>query len=755
MKRITERGLIFFWTSTLLAVISGCIPSGVHNDARTLTDFNPFFFPDIKLPQKKSEAPFLGIYMGTVPDKYLSETVKKESAVYVDNVIADSGAERAGMIAGDIIVAFDGKIFDDKEVEPLKQLRKTIINKKIGDHLMLSILREGVPMTIDAELGEKKKIPARVKPHPEIDGLQTSMNRTDSVIYHTVQSNDRLEDFLNTIAQLGENSLLLDSYKIAPDNPFRLSEINYLLQNPTNIIPVSRGITSSFLSHLETGTYDLSSLVHEAALRLDAGFNMEPGGAPSINNIDEAIKYIIETVILAESYRKDAFKGLSDEEVEFLEKETLKMLSEDDIAPEMEERLIKIATKVDYPMLFKSMAEVSKTVSSEVIRVLRRMKFKEHRRPLDIPVDVVEGDVSDIIETQFGKIIIGGPGMTHYKDKVFAIIDSGGDDIYENNAGASTPEYPVSIVIDIAGNDKYITEGNLSQGTGFMGIGILADVQGNDLYMAEAFSQGAGIFGGGLLLDLEGDDMFRADSYSEGAAIFGIGMLLNLKGNDTYEAYTLSQGFANIKGLGVLGDLKGDDRYHAGGKYPDHRDPEHATKSLSQGFATGIRPYGSGVGASGGIGLLIDRDGDDQYIGDYFSQGSSYWYALGILHDVNGDDMYVAGRYAQGAGIHISAGALIDERGDDFYMVTLGVSQGAGHDFGIGVLADFSGHNTYKGGTLSQGAATCGSIGVLYDRDRDPYMAGIGANDNGSTDESCDARGFGILMNDRDGRINQ
>jgi hypothetical protein len=303
-------------------------------------------------------------------------------------------------------------------------------------------------------------------------------------------------------------------------------------------------------------------------------------------------------------------------------------------------------------------------------------------------------------------------------------------------------------VIDLAGDDKYIANGNLSQGAGFMGIGILADIQGDDLYISGNFSMGAGVFGGGILMDLDGDDVFIADSYTEGAGIFGIGLLLNTRGNDIYESRRASQGFASVKGFGALVDLRGEDTYIAGGKYPDHRDPDHSTKSLSQGFAIGIRPYESPVGASGGIGVLIDKEGNDKYIADYFSQGSSYWYALGILHDVKGDDTYFAGRYSQGAGIHISAGSLIDETGNDSYMITYGVSQGIGHDFGIGVLADFYGDDTYKGGVLSQGAATCGSLGVLYDEDgRDSFITSGKANDAGRGDDSCRARGFGIVMN--------
>ena len=467
-----------------------------------------------------------------------------------------------------------------------------------------------------------------------------------------------------------------------------------------------------------------------------------------MRSLDDITRYIVEVVAGAESYRNAAFKGLSGEEMRFLEEEALRVISEGDASPEINERLLKIAAKVDYHALFKAMAEGSRLITPEAITALRQIKVHSLQRSPVIPTDVVSGDVIDIIETRFGRIVIGGPGKTHYKGNTFVIIDFGGDDLYENNAGASTPEYPFSIVIDLAGNDRYITRTNLSQGAGFMGMGILAEIQGDDVYVSNKFSQGAGIFGGGILIDIDGDDRYAADSYTEGAGIFGIGMLLDTKGNDSYEAHKASQGFASVKGFGALVDISGNDFYLAGNKYPDDRDPDHATKSLSQGFAIGMRPYDSPAGASGGIGVLIDKEGNDKYIGDYFSQGASYWYALGILHDMKGNDTYIAGRYAQGAGIHISAACLIDESGDDSYTVTFGVSQGMGHDFGIGVLSDFYGNDTYKGGALSLGAATCGGIGVLYDKDgQDTYLTDNGGRSIVSPDDSCEARGFGILMN--------
>src|SRR5690606_32279131 len=118
-------------------------------------------------------------------------------------------------------------------------------------------------------------------------------------------------------------------------------------------------------------------------------------------------------------------------------------------------------------------------------------------------------------------------------------------------------------------------------------------------------------------------------------------------------------------------------------------------QSMSQGFGYGVRPWESLAGASGGIGVIAEAEGNDTYVADYFAQGSSYWFSLGILDDRKGHDRYVSGRYSQGAGIHMSAGVLIVGEGDDNYLASYGVAQGCGHDFGIGFLLDNGGNDRY------------------------------------------------------------
>jgi hypothetical protein len=195
----------------------------------------------------------------------------------------------------------------------------------------------------------------------------------------------------------------------------------------------------------------------------------------------------------------------------------------------------------------------------------------------------------------------------------------------------------------------------------------------------------------------------------------GIGLMMNGKGDSRYLCALGGQGLGLFGGAGILIDDEGNDFYELGGLEPDFRDPVKATQSFGQGFGLGVRPEKDKFGAPGGIGMLLDREGDDTYIADYFAQGASHYYGLGILDDQAGDDEYLSGRYSQGAGIHSSIGVLVDGQGNDFYHASFGVAQGMGHDFGVGFLEDDGGDDRYHGGTLVQGAATIGGLGIVVD----------------------------------------
>jgi HEAT repeats len=317
----------------------------------------------------------------------------------------------------------------------------------------------------------------------------------------------------------------------------------------------------------------------------------------------------------------------------------------------------------------------------------------------------LDGEKTRALEIEGLRVVIGGPGNDVHTGKADIVLDVGGDDIYRD----LDHDGPDSVVIDLSGNDTYVSGENGGPGAAELGFAIIVDLAGDDVYRGKNFSLASGLFGLGVIDDRSGNDVYECGEAGLGAGIFGWGLLLDRSGNDVYVGRGFCQGFAGVDGFGALVDLAGNDVYVAGGKTPDPREVG-VTQSLSQGFAYGMRPF-----ASGGIALLLDAGGNDAYEGDYFAQGSSYWFALGALVDLGGNDRYAARRYSGGAGIHLSLGVLVDEAGNDAYAMGLGVGLGCGHDYAHGILLDMAGDDTYQGAWLTLGAGNACGTGILCD----------------------------------------
>lgn len=331
--------------------------------------------------------------------------------------------------------------------------------------------------------------------------------------------------------------------------------------------------------------------------------------------------------------------------------------------------------------------------------------------------------------TPLGQIIIGNAGNSLYKadQKYFLIVDVSGNDVYWSGAGA-TPEFPVSVVIDIKGADKYeatVAKHNSKEvvpvfGAGVFGYGILVDMSGNDVYFADRHALGRGDFGLGLLWDLQGDDLYDCYGQCEGSAEFGVGILADGTGTDKYSTVTQAQGFGGPLGTGLLLDTgKENDEYSANPAQVDF--PSLVDKkfnvSLVQGFAYGFRAdVIDGFSLAGGFGALVDGGGNNKFSAGFFAQGFSYWYGVGLLSVGAGNDVYEAGKYAQGAGAHFGVGILDDLGGNDNYSVQQELGLGHGHDFSIGFFIDEGGDDIYNAPNFALGCASAQGIGIFWDQ---------------------------------------
>lgn len=120
---------------------------------------------------------------------------------------------------------------------------------------------------------------------------------------------------------------------------------------------------------------------------------------------------------------------------------------------------------------------------------------------------------------------------------------------------------------------------------------------------------------------------------------------------------------------------------------------------------------GAVASTRGGLSLVIDLDGDDEYVcagdGAAFSVGG-----LAVLLDLKGDDRYRVAGFGEGASLG-GAALLVDQAGDDVYEGDV-FCQGAG-SLGFGVLVDGDGSDLYSASTFSQGFGHLAGFGLLQE----------------------------------------
>lgn len=323
-------------------------------------------------------------------------------------------------------------------------------------------------------------------------------------------------------------------------------------------------------------------------------------------------------------------------------------------------------------------------------------------------------------DTDLGIIRIGSSGDENFVGPALLILNRGGRSSYRREAGSANGLLGrrLAAIVDVGGDDLYEGDALLAPGAALFGVSVICDTRGDDTYRARYAGQASAAFGVAWVDDREGADQYRARFLSQGAAECGFSLLLDRAGDDTYDVGFEGQGFAGFNGCGLLVDQAGSDRYSAGGVEVDAGRNDDRYLALAQGFSIGIRGF-----AGGGVGVLYDGSGNDFYAGDVYAQGVGYWYSAGMLLDERGNDEYVAYQYGQGAGIHLSLGLLADGGGNDRYTGYI-LCQGAGHDFGVGLLFDRSGDDTYVADHHSQGRALNTAFALLCDSaGNDAYFA--------------------------------
>jgi hypothetical protein len=119
----------------------------------------------------------------------------------------------------------------------------------------------------------------------------------------------------------------------------------------------------------------------------------------------------------------------------------------------------------------------------------------------------------------------------------------------------------------------------------------------------------------------------------------------------------------------------------------------------------------------GGLGLILDIEGNDTYESGNWSLGTGYWYGTGIVYEGGGDDLYRSVYFTQASGAHFCIGAIIDEGGNDRHVLydTGGAGLAFGWDFTTALLIDIGGDDTYQARGNSMARADIRSNALLID----------------------------------------
>lgn len=407
----------------------------------------------------------------------------------------------------------------------------------------------------------------------------------------------------------------------------------------------------------------------------------------------------------------------------------------------------------------------------------------------------ITGSVLAIRQTPHGLIIVGGPDDNRYRiqQPVAMIIDLGGNDRYEAMVGASQSlTHPLGMVIDLAGNDQYAA-GSFGLASGRLGVGLVFDLKGHDKYQLATASGGIGVGGIGVLVDAAGNDTYAGSAYTQGAAIGGIGALVDHQGDDTYTSDIYALGFGGTLGAGAVIDVAGNDSYQCGQKHPSpynqtdsknigQDDERYQWQALGMGMGLGRRilsqtPQDHQYALAGGLGMLLDADGDDQYQSGNFSQGSGYYFGCGLKIDLRGNDKHHAARYGQASGAHFAMGVFVDGDGqdhyrstgptynggcawdhsvffcvdqgqsDDVYDFTLAEGLGRGQIHSLGAFGDFGGNDQYISNKQPPAFTDEHSVAVFFDGGgQDDYSGLKRGGDRFGNDKIFKHRGAGLVV---------
>jgi hypothetical protein len=507
----------------------------------------------------------------------------------------------------------------------------------------------------------------------------------------------------------------------------RLGWYEHLLANPLAAPGEAEEFTRLLHKAVREGAGGLAQTLPMICEKLDLG-HRTPRPFATVKSSQEALGVLKEALVEAQTAYAAALSPLNKSEIRELTTYLYPTLTGNaHVGHTLDDRttgrrLCDLMEKMDRAALIDAAEALVPLTDPKLLAELKKLPEDG-----DVQVEGVTGRVVAKIDTPAGAIVVGGKGPNTYQldqmPGVAAVVDLGGDDEYYE--GTVSPERPVLVIIDLAGNDHYKATKPGVQGGAILGVSMLLDRAGNDVYEAQDVAQGACLGGVGILIDYAGNDSFAGVRRVQGAALGGLGILINHGGNNSYHGALWTQGYGGPLGFGLLDNIGGGNHYYSGGLYVNSYKPETpGYEGWGQGVGGGIRQV-----ASGGIGIILNGGGNNVYEFDYLSHGGGYWCGLGFARDFGGNsqrlicrkDFYghersetLFQRFGCGWGCHYALGFCFDDGGHSLYEGTI-MGSGMGWDNSVGVLANFAGNNRFEAaGGNTQGCGAQASLGILF-----------------------------------------
>jgi hypothetical protein len=305
-----------------------------------------------------------------------------------------------------------------------------------------------------------------------------------------------------------------------------------------------------------------------------------------------------------------------------------------------------------------------------------------------------------------------GTSNDEYLHDYALLIDMGGNDVYRNNVGGNLldvfrgPDGSAARQKSPARGCQRVLPRDPNQielgKECIVSASLLIDIAGNDVYGVRAAPD--------VDARCTHDPVIRRFVIG-GAGFAGVGILIDGSGNDTYTGKTVGLGAGHVGGVGILVD-----RVAAVDVWAPTNDSYLSIRN-GQGFAL-----------VSGVGILRDEGGNDSrdfYMptpleGKLDPAKNETEGAGGVIDDTDKCDNIP--RFIQGAGNVGGIGVLADFSGNDSYRAadSMDGGQGVGANGGTGVLVDLNGSDTYQGPAGRKNGATIPStstgVGLFVDQ---------------------------------------